>query len=87
MFNHGSSKERTRMISTGSTGGFNANNQSLSQNQSINNISAKNLLNSPGSSTQNTKYQANSMKNVSGMNLNSNTSINVSPNISNTQQQ
>lgn len=86
MFNHGSSKERTRMISTGSTG-FNANNQSLSQNQSINNISAKNLLNSPGSSTQNTKFQANSMKNVSGMNLTSNTNINISPNISNTQQQ
>ena len=62
------------MISTGST--WNPNNQSSTQNQSVNNISAKNLGNSPGS--QNPKFQANSMKNVSGMNLNN-------PNISGTQ--
>ncbi len=70
----GGSKERTRMISTGST--WNPNNQSLTQNQSVNNVSTKNLGNSPGS--QNAKFQTNSMKNVSGMGL-------TNPNVSGTQ--
>ncbi len=70
----GSSKQRARLISTGST--WNPNNQSLTQNQSINNVSTKNLGNSPVTST---KFQTNSMKNVSGMGLSN-------PNVSGTQQ-
>lgn len=53
------------------------NNQSVSQNQSITNISANKIGSSPGSGT---KFQSNSMKNVSGMGLSSN------PNISGTQE-
>jgi hypothetical protein len=66
------------LVSNGTTGSsWNPNNQSLTQqNQSINNVSTKNLGNSPVS--QSSKYQANSMKNVSGMGL-------TNPNISGTQ--
>ena len=75
---HGSSKERARLVSAGSGSSWNPNNQSLTQNQnqSINNVSTKNLGNSPVSN--NSKYQSSSMKNVPGMGLSN-------PNVSGTQ--
>ncbi len=75
---HGSSKERARLVSTGTGSSWNQNNQSgtQNQNQSINNLSTKNLGNSPVS--KNSKYQSSSMKNVQGMGL-------TNPNINGTQ--
>jgi len=63
------------LISTGTT--LSGNNQSISQNQSITNVSTNKIGNSPGSGT---KFQSNSMKNVPGMGLSSN------PNVSGTQE-
>jgi hypothetical protein len=75
---HGSSKERARLVSTATGSSWNQNNQpsSQNQNQSINNLSTKNLGSSPVSN--NSKYQSNSVKNVPSMGL-------TNPNISGTQ--